>query len=248
MIACAGQVLCRPAADGQQPAAPSRGNYHIHTMGCQMNLADSERMAGALEVGLWLAKKQLALSKWRCCCADAEWNAQDAEDGHVVLPIRCLQYGTAGCWLRLRRGCIGCRCFDIQHLLYSRQGRAESVLRAGPPGAHPLLHRTVCRVPATVKRLWGIPDYLGCSQGVKAQRKRMDTSSCASCAGQAQAHAHGRPQDRGGWVRGAAGGRDPAAAGAGGGPGHGASVRQQVRALNQLVTPVQPPAELPIQA
>lgn len=27
----------------------AKGKYHIHTMGCQMNLADSERMAGALE-------------------------------------------------------------------------------------------------------------------------------------------------------------------------------------------------------
>lgn len=47
---CTGQVLRRPAPEGEQAAAPSKGRYHIHTMGCQMNLADSERMAGALEV------------------------------------------------------------------------------------------------------------------------------------------------------------------------------------------------------
>ena len=34
----------------QQPAPGSSGRqYHIHTFGCQMNLADSERMAGTLE-------------------------------------------------------------------------------------------------------------------------------------------------------------------------------------------------------
>lgn len=31
------------------PAAPNGKRFHIHTFGCQMNLADSERMAGALE-------------------------------------------------------------------------------------------------------------------------------------------------------------------------------------------------------
>lgn len=32
------------------PGAPANGRrYHIHTFGCQMNLADSERMAGVLE-------------------------------------------------------------------------------------------------------------------------------------------------------------------------------------------------------
>lgn len=38
-----GTVLKRAAIEG-----PKKGSYHIHTMGCQMNLADSERMAGVL--------------------------------------------------------------------------------------------------------------------------------------------------------------------------------------------------------
>jgi hypothetical protein len=65
----AGQVLVRPAADGQQPAAPSRGNYHIHTMGCQMNLADSERMAGALEVWILLHQRQMTPLHYRSAAA-----------------------------------------------------------------------------------------------------------------------------------------------------------------------------------
>ena len=41
-----GTVLVRPIKEG----VPKNGRrYHIHTFGCQMNLADSERMAGALE-------------------------------------------------------------------------------------------------------------------------------------------------------------------------------------------------------
>ena len=32
---------------------PPKGFYHIHTFGCQMNVADSERMAGALEAAGW---------------------------------------------------------------------------------------------------------------------------------------------------------------------------------------------------
>ena len=32
---------------------PTKGHYHIHTFGCQMNVADSERMAGALEAAGW---------------------------------------------------------------------------------------------------------------------------------------------------------------------------------------------------
>ncbi|GFR45102.1 hypothetical protein Agub_g6479, partial [Astrephomene gubernaculifera] len=41
-----GQVLTRKAPEG----IPKNGKkYYIHTFGCQMNLADSERMAGALE-------------------------------------------------------------------------------------------------------------------------------------------------------------------------------------------------------
>ena len=46
-----GTVLTRPAplpslgGGGEK----KKGTYHIHTFGCQMNLADSERMAGVLE-------------------------------------------------------------------------------------------------------------------------------------------------------------------------------------------------------
>jgi tRNA-2-methylthio-N6-dimethylallyladenosine synthase len=40
----AGTVLSRPA-----PADANGKNYHIITFGCQMNTADSERMAGSLE-------------------------------------------------------------------------------------------------------------------------------------------------------------------------------------------------------
>ncbi|KAI8471262.1 MAG: hypothetical protein J3K34DRAFT_417624 [Monoraphidium minutum] len=41
-----GTVLVRPIKEG----VPKNGKkYHIHTFGCQMNLADSERMAGVLE-------------------------------------------------------------------------------------------------------------------------------------------------------------------------------------------------------
>ena len=39
-----GTVLSRPA-----PADANGKNYHIITFGCQMNTADSERMAGSLE-------------------------------------------------------------------------------------------------------------------------------------------------------------------------------------------------------
>lgn len=39
-----GHVMSRP-----EPANSSGKRFHIHTFGCQMNLADSERMAGALE-------------------------------------------------------------------------------------------------------------------------------------------------------------------------------------------------------
>lgn len=43
-----GHVMSRPQlqSGGAQPAGKQ---YHIHTFGCQMNLADSERMAGVLE-------------------------------------------------------------------------------------------------------------------------------------------------------------------------------------------------------
>ncbi|PNW76491.1 hypothetical protein CHLRE_11g467633v5 [Chlamydomonas reinhardtii] len=41
-----GQVLVRPAPEG---IAPNGKKYFIHTFGCQMNMADSERMAGVLE-------------------------------------------------------------------------------------------------------------------------------------------------------------------------------------------------------
>lgn len=47
-VLCAGQVLTR-APPAQAPAAGAGRRYHIHTFGCQMNLADSERMAGTLE-------------------------------------------------------------------------------------------------------------------------------------------------------------------------------------------------------
>lgn len=43
-----GQIMRRPRQAADVPAA-SRKSFHIHTMGCQMNLADSERMAGTLE-------------------------------------------------------------------------------------------------------------------------------------------------------------------------------------------------------
>lgn len=44
--------ICFPLSAGQVLTRPSAGTgkkYHIHTFGCQMNLADSERMAGVLE-------------------------------------------------------------------------------------------------------------------------------------------------------------------------------------------------------
>ena len=44
----AGRVTERPGAL-QPDAATRRGLYHIRTFGCQMNMADSERMAGILE-------------------------------------------------------------------------------------------------------------------------------------------------------------------------------------------------------
>ena len=40
-----GSVLARPPPTGQHNGK----QYHIHTFGCQMNLADSERMAGVLD-------------------------------------------------------------------------------------------------------------------------------------------------------------------------------------------------------
>lgn len=43
-----GQVMDRPGGVSLVSESASK-LYHIHTMGCQMNLADSERMAGALE-------------------------------------------------------------------------------------------------------------------------------------------------------------------------------------------------------
>ena len=47
VLMCAGQVLTR--APPARAAVGERRKYHIHTFGCQMNLADSERMAGTLE-------------------------------------------------------------------------------------------------------------------------------------------------------------------------------------------------------
>lgn len=41
-----GKVLVRPSKEGVRKNGKK---YHIHTFGCQMNLADSERMAGVLE-------------------------------------------------------------------------------------------------------------------------------------------------------------------------------------------------------
>ena len=41
----AGNILCRPPPSGKHNGK----QYHIHTFGCQMNLADSERMAGVLD-------------------------------------------------------------------------------------------------------------------------------------------------------------------------------------------------------
>ena len=41
-----GTILSRPQPVG---STLNGKRYHIHTMGCQMNLADSERMAGVLE-------------------------------------------------------------------------------------------------------------------------------------------------------------------------------------------------------
>ncbi len=38
----------RPAPENAASTSDGR-RYHIHTFGCQMNLADSERMAGVLE-------------------------------------------------------------------------------------------------------------------------------------------------------------------------------------------------------
>ena len=48
LLCCAGQVLTR-APPAQTSTAGEGRKYHIHTFGCQMNLADSERMAGTLE-------------------------------------------------------------------------------------------------------------------------------------------------------------------------------------------------------
>jgi len=42
-----------PSASSASPLPPPKGFYHIHTFGCQMNVADSERMAGALEAAGW---------------------------------------------------------------------------------------------------------------------------------------------------------------------------------------------------
>ncbi|GAB5358863.1 hypothetical protein AAMO2058_000495500 [Amorphochlora amoebiformis] len=42
-----GQILVRPVAENKEGRKSKK--YHIHTFGCQMNLADSERMAGVLE-------------------------------------------------------------------------------------------------------------------------------------------------------------------------------------------------------
>ncbi|CAD7695204.1 unnamed protein product [Ostreobium quekettii] len=42
-----GRVLVR--GNGAQNGSGNGKNYHIHTFGCQMNIADSERMAGVLE-------------------------------------------------------------------------------------------------------------------------------------------------------------------------------------------------------
>lgn len=45
-----GVVYDRAATSSGVPTdTPNRGKFHIHTFGCQMNMADSERMAGILE-------------------------------------------------------------------------------------------------------------------------------------------------------------------------------------------------------
>lgn len=46
-----GRATPHPRAASAPP--PTRGRYHIRTFGCQMNLADSERMAGALDAAGW---------------------------------------------------------------------------------------------------------------------------------------------------------------------------------------------------
>ena len=49
-----GTPLARRAPPPSTSSAnPPKGFYHIHTFGCQMNVADSERMAGALEAAGW---------------------------------------------------------------------------------------------------------------------------------------------------------------------------------------------------
>lgn len=59
VIINAGTVLARPPPAGQNNGK----QYHIHTFGCQMNLADSERMAGVLDTAGY-------------CCTE---NANDAD-------------------------------------------------------------------------------------------------------------------------------------------------------------------------
>ncbi len=50
----------RPAASAETTANSGRGSYWITTFGCQMNKADSERMAGILEsMGYWEAEAEL---------------------------------------------------------------------------------------------------------------------------------------------------------------------------------------------
>lgn len=48
-----GTPLARRAPLPSSSSNPPKGFYHIHTFGCQMNVADSERMAGALELAGW---------------------------------------------------------------------------------------------------------------------------------------------------------------------------------------------------
>ena len=48
-----GTPLARRDPSPSSSTTPPKGLYHIHTFGCQMNVADSERMAGALEAAGW---------------------------------------------------------------------------------------------------------------------------------------------------------------------------------------------------
>jgi tRNA-2-methylthio-N6-dimethylallyladenosine synthase len=134
------------ALASRPPVEPERGRYFIHTWGCQMNVHDSERMAGQLEA--------LGFSQ-----------ARDEEDADVILLNTCTVretsaskvYGKLGDLRRLKRqrehlvvGVCGCLAQQERDGLFTRAPHLDLVIG---PRAIPFLGRHVGTVLARRERV-----------------------------------------------------------------------------------------------